>query len=166
MHPDASTTKQTDPLHLDRIDRRILNELMREGRISVTDLAERVGLSRTPCQARLARLQASGAIRGFRAVVDPAVLGRDHVTFVEVRLTDTSVAALEEFNAAVAEAPEIEECYMIAGGFDYLLKVRCADIRDYREILGKVISGLPHVASTSTHVSMQAVKEIGGDARP
>ena len=84
MYPDASTTKQTDPLHLDRIDRRILNELMREGRISVTDLAERVGLSRTPCQARLARLQASGAIRGFHAALDPETLGAGLCAFVLV----------------------------------------------------------------------------------
>jgi Lrp/AsnC family leucine-responsive transcriptional regulator len=146
---------------LDRIDRRMLEVLAREGRIPVTELAARVGLSKSPCQTRLKRLQADGFIRGFRAVLDPAKLGREHVAFVEVKLTDTREPALEAFNDAVRAQPEIEQCHMIAGAFDYLLKVRTADIAEYRRVLGEVISSLPNVASTSTHVSMQAVKEEG-----
>jgi Lrp/AsnC family leucine-responsive transcriptional regulator len=147
---------------IDRFDRAILRELAADGRMSVTDLAEKVGLSKSPCQVRLKRLQAQGYIRGFRAVIDPGRLGLDHVAFVEVRLKDTTEGALRAFNAAVQKVPEIEQCHMIAGAFDYLLKVRTSDIRAYREVLGEVISALPHVAATSTHVSMEAVKDDGG----
>ena len=147
---------------IDRFDRAILRELAADGRMSVTDLAEKVGLSKSPCQVRLKRLQAEGYIRGFRAVIDPGRLGLDHVAFVEVRLKDTTEGALRAFNAAVQKVPEIEQCHMIAGAFDYLLKVRTSDIRAYREVLGEVISALPHVAATSTHVSMEAVKDDGG----
>jgi Lrp/AsnC family leucine-responsive transcriptional regulator len=147
---------------IDRLDRAILRELAADGRMSVTDLAEKVGLSKSPCQVRLKRLQAEGYIRGFRAVIDPGRLGLDHVAFVEVRLKDTTEGALRAFNAAVQKVPEIEQCHMIAGAFDYLLKVRTRDIRAYREVLGEVISALPHVAATSTHVSMEAVKDDAG----
>ena len=150
------------PREIDRFDRAILRELSTNGRMSITDLAEKVGLSKSPCQVRFKRLQERGYIRGFRAVLDPVRLGLDHIAFVEVRLTDTTEAALQAFNAAVQRVPEIEQCHMIAGAFDYLLKVRTKDIRAYREVLGDTISALPHVASTSTHVSMEAVKDDGG----
>jgi Lrp/AsnC family leucine-responsive transcriptional regulator len=156
------TAIDDDRGEIDRFDRAILRELAADGRMSVTDLAERVGLSKSPCQVRLKRLQAQGYIRGFRAVIDPGRLGLDHVAFVEVRLKDTTEGALRAFNAAVQKVPEIEQCHMIAGAFDYLLKVRTSDIRAYREVLGEVISALPHVAATSTHVSMEAVKDDGG----
>ena len=146
---------------LDRFDRKILDILLADGRITVTDLARRVGLSKSPCQVRLRRLQDEGVILGFRAEVDLARLGRDHVAFVEVKLSRTTEAALDAFNDAVRQVPEIEQCHMIAGAFDYLLKVRTADIRSYRRILGEVISAMPHVSSTSTHVSMQSVKDGG-----
>ena len=144
---------------IDRIDSKILHELSRDGRLSVTELARRVGLSKTPCQIRLRRLQDDGYILGFRAMLDPAKLGRDHVAFAEVRLSDTREPALRAFNAAARGVPEIEECHMIAGAFDYLLKVRTRDMKDYRHVLGEVISALPHVASTSSYVSMEAVKD-------
>lgn len=144
---------------IDRTDRRILDELARDGRLSVTELARRVGLSKSPAQVRLRRLQAAGYILGFRAVIDLARLGRDHVAFVEVKLGDTTEPALRAFNEAVRAIPEIEQCHMIAGAFDYLLKVRTTDIASYRQVLGERVSQLPHVASTSTHVSMQAVKD-------
>lgn len=151
-----------NPGEIDRFDRAILRELSVQGRMSVTELAEKVGLSKSPCQVRLKRLQERGYIRGFRAVLDPVRLGFDHIAFVEVRLTDTTETALRAFNAAVQKVPEIEQCHMIAGAFDYLLKVRTKDIRAYREVLGDTISALPHVASTSTHVSMEAVKDDVG----
>ncbi len=155
--------KMADADQLDAYDRKILDCLSREGRMPVTELARRVGLSKTPCQLRMKKLEAAGFIRGYRAVLDPAKLGRSHVTFVEVKLSDTREAALRAFNAAVASVPEIEECHMMAGAFDYLLKVRSADIDAYRRVLGEVISALPHVASTSTHVSMEAVKDLSGE---
>ena len=145
----------------DRFDRRIMEILADEGRLPVTALAERIGLSKSPTQARLRRLIDSGAIRGFRAIIDPRQLGRDHVAFVEVRLGDTRGPALAAFNEAVQRVPEIESCHMIAGAFDYLLKVRTKDIHAYRRLLGEVISGLPHVSATSTHVSMETVKDPG-----
>ena len=144
---------------MDRFDQKILAVLRDEGRIPVTDLARRVGLSKTPCQNRIRRLQTEGYITGFRAVIDPAKIGRENVAFVEIRLSDTTEKALTAFNAAVRDVPEIEQCHMIAGAFDYLLKVRTRDMKDYRRVLGEVISALPHVEQSSTHVSMQAVKD-------
>lgn len=144
---------------LDEFDRRILAILGQNGRITFTELAQQVGLSKTPCQQRVKRMQESGLIVGFRAIVDPAKVGLDHVAFTEVKLSDTREEALREFNAAVRRLPEVEECHMIASSFDYLLKVRTADIRRYRIVLGEKISTLPHVASTSTFVAMETVCE-------
>lgn len=145
---------------MDKFDRAILQNLAEDGRISITDLAKRIGLSKSPTQARLRRLEEQGVILGYRAMLNPIRLGLDHVAFVEVRLTDTREAALSAFNAAVTRIPQIEQAHMIAGNFDYLLKVRCRDMNDYRAVLGDTISTLPHVASTSTYVAMEAVKEM------
>ncbi len=144
---------------LDRYDRRILAILSKDGRLPITDLAREIGLSKSPCQVRVRRLQKQGYILGFRAVLNAEKLGQDHVAFVEVKLTDTTERALDAFNQAVRGVPEIEQCHMIAGSFDYLLKIRTTSIRAYRQVLGETISNLPHVGSTSTHVSMQAVKD-------
>ena len=148
-------------LDLDGYDRAILKTLERNGRITVTDLAERVGLSKTPCQIRMKRLEARGYIRGYAAVMDYGLLDTNHIAFVQVRLTDTRAAALQAFNEAVADVTEIEECHMMAASFDYILKVRTKDIASYRTVLGETISELPYVASTSTFVCMEAVKEHG-----
>ncbi len=145
---------------MDDFDLKMLAILREDGRITITDLAQRIGLSKTPCQARLKRLTDSGVIRGFTAIVDPAALGLDHVAFAEVKLSDTREGALAQFNAAVRRVPEVEECHMIASSFDYLLKVRTADVRRYRIVLGEKISSLPHVASTSTFVAMETVKDV------
>jgi Lrp/AsnC family leucine-responsive transcriptional regulator len=147
------------PVDLDEFDRKILAVLRQHGRATFTDIAEKVGLSKTPCQQRVRRLIERGVITGFRAIVDPAKLGLTHVAFVEVKLSDTREAALGEFNIAVRRIAEIEECHMIASRFDYLLKVRTPDIRRYRTVLGEKISSLPHVASTSTYVAMETVTE-------
>ncbi|MBB5708512.1 Lrp/AsnC family transcriptional regulator [Sphingopyxis panaciterrulae] len=144
---------------LDEFDRKILAILGQNGRITFTELAQQVGLSKTPCQQRVKRMQESGLIVGFRAIVDPAKVGLDHVAFTEVKLSDTREEALRQFNAAVRRLPEVEECHMIASSFDYLLKVRTPDIRRYRIVLGEKISSLPHVASTSTFVAMETICE-------
>jgi len=144
---------------LDYFDRKIIAILGRDGRITYTELAQRVGLSKTPCQQRVKRLVDSGLIIGFRAIVDPAKVGLDHVAFTEVKLSDTREEALRQFNDAVRQIPEVEECHMIASSFDYLLKVRTPDIRRYRIVLGEKISSLPHVASTSTFVAMETIRE-------
>ncbi|MDQ2094632.1 Lrp/AsnC family transcriptional regulator [Rhodalgimonas zhirmunskyi] len=156
--------ERTEITGLDEFDWRIMEILAGQGRISIADLARRVGLSKSPVQARVKRLEQSGVIRGYRAMFDSVRLGLDHVAFVEVRLSDTREAALRAFNAAVAKIAEVEEAHMMAAGFDYLLKVRTRDMRAYRRVLGEEISGLPHVAGTSTYVAMQAVKEgVVGD---
>ena len=147
------------PPQIDRIDRAIIRELRRDGRLTVRDLAARVNLSPTPCHARLKRLIGSGLITGFAARVDHARLGEGHVAFVQVTLSDTRDDALNAFNAAALKSEGIEQCHMIAGSFDYLLKVRTRDIGEYRKVLGEEISRMPHVASTSTFVCMEAVKE-------
>jgi len=144
---------------LDGFDRKILDVIAIEGRISVTELAKRIGLSKSPTQTRLRRLEETGVVRGYRALFDPIRLGRDHVAFVEVKLSDTREKALAEFNAAVLQIREIEQCHLIAGAFDYLLKVRTASMTSYRVVLAERLSTLPHVANTSTYVAMQAVKE-------
>jgi len=147
-------------VELDRFDEAILRVLAVEGRISATELARRIGLSKSPTQARMKRLEDAGIITGYRANLDPIRMGLAHVAFVEVRLSDTREAALQAFNKAVMAVPEVEQCHMIASRFDYLLKVRTADIQDYRRVLAEQISALPHVAGTSTYVAMEAVKEI------
>ncbi|WP_085863508.1 Lrp/AsnC family transcriptional regulator [Pseudooctadecabacter jejudonensis] len=147
------------PFDLDPFDRKILDVIAVDGRITVTELAGRIGLSKSPTQARLRRLEETGVVKGYRALFDPIQLGRDHVAFVEVKLTDTREAALAAFNAAVRRIPEIEQCHLIAGAFDYLLKVRTSGMTSYRIVLAEHISTLPHVANTSTYVAMQAVKE-------
>jgi Lrp/AsnC family leucine-responsive transcriptional regulator len=156
---ETSIHKSEHESEIDRFDRAILQVLAQDGRITVTDLAQRIGLSKTPTQVRLKRLIDAGIILGFRAVIDPVQLGLDHVAFAEVKLSDTREQALREFNAAVRRIAEVEECHMIASSFDYLLKVRTSDIRRYRFVLGEKISSLPHVASTSTFVAMETVRD-------
>ncbi|MEX0282615.1 MAG: Lrp/AsnC family transcriptional regulator [Arenibacterium sp.] len=148
-------------IDLDSFDERILQILSGEGRLSIAELARRIGLSKSPTQARLKRLEAEGVIKGYRALIDPIRLGLDHVAFVEVRLNDTREAALAAFNEAVSKVGEIEQVHMIAGNFDYLMKIRTRNMRDYRKVLAEKISTLPHVSGTSTYVAMQAVKEDG-----
>lgn len=144
---------------MDRIDRNILAELARNGRLSMAELGERVGLSKTPVLARVKRLERDGYIRGYTAIVDRERMGEGHVAFVQVKLSDTRSAALDEFNRAVAAIAEIEQCHMMAASFDYLLKVRTRDIAAYRRVLGERISALPHVSQTSTYVAMETVKD-------
>lgn len=152
--------KKQKTVQMDSFDLKMISILQQDGRISVTDLAKRIGMSKSPCQTRLKRLQAQGYILGFRAQVNYTKLNRQQVSFTEVKMSDTREAALEAFNAAILNIPEIQECHMIAGSFDYLLKVRTSDIAEYRRVLSDSISSLPHVASTSTYVSMESVKDF------
>ncbi|MDN5786410.1 Lrp/AsnC family transcriptional regulator [Pseudorhodobacter sp.] len=151
----------SDLPNLDRFDTAILRVLAADGRISATELARRIGLSKSPTQARMKRLEEAGVITAYRAQLDPIKMGQAHVAFVEVKLSDTREAALRAFNKAVLAVPEVEQCHMMASRFDYLLKIRTGDIQDYRRVLGEKISSLPFVSATSTHVAMEAVKETG-----
>ena len=153
--------KNLDIGQLDRHDMNIIKTLTADGRLTITELAKRVGISKTPCQVRLKKLIEHGYISGFKAIINYQLLDIGHVAFAEVKLMDTRQAALDEFNEAVQDINEVEQCHMIAGSFDYLLKVRTKDINAYRHVLGERISSLPHVASPSTFVAMQTVKESG-----
>lgn len=144
---------------LDKIDRRILQCLQKDGRISVVDLAEQVNLSKSPCLQRLRRLERNGFIKGYRADLDPHKVAQGYLVYVQVKLENTNRRALEAFNAAVMKVSQILTCHMVAGGYDYLLKVRTRDMTAYRELLGDVISCLPGVLQTSTFPVMEEVKD-------
>lgn len=144
---------------LDGIDRKILDELQDNGRLSIVDLAKRVNLSKTPCSERVRRLEKTGVISKYRAILDPELVDMKHVTIVHISLTKTSDHSLDEFNAAVHEIPEVQSCMMIAGHFDYMLKVRTHDITHFREILGEQIGKLPGVMQTHSFAVMETVKE-------
>ena len=145
--------------HLDPTNRRILNALVENARMPITELARKVGLSKTPVALRIKAMEDKGLIPGYRAILSPLKLGLTHVTYVTVNLSDTRQKALEAFNAAVRKVPEVEECYMIAGGFDYQLKLRTRDMAHFRAVMAEQISTLPHVHSTSSYVAMEAVVE-------
>ncbi len=143
---------------LDRIDLRILGLLQVDGRLSNLKLAEAVALSPTAVLARVQRLTRDGFIRGYEARLDPQKLGVGMLVFVEVLLDRTTANVFEQFRAAVQVRPEIMECHMVAGGFDYLLKLRCADMSAYREFAGAVLWQLPGVRETRTYAVMEEVK--------
>ncbi|MEY4976388.1 MAG: hypothetical protein RIQ97_1583 [Pseudomonadota bacterium] len=143
---------------IDRIDRRILDCLQRDGRISNLKLAEQVALSPTAVLARVQRLTREGFILGYEARLNPLKLGAGMLVFVEVLLDRTSPNVFEQFKAAVQVRPEILECHMVAGGFDYLLKTRSADMGHYRDFAGQVLWQLPGVRETRTYAVMEEVK--------
>ncbi len=143
---------------LDRIDRRILAILQSDGRIANLKLAESVALSPTAVLARVQRLTRDGYIVGYEARLNPLKLGAGMLVFVEVLLDRTTPNVFEQFNAAVQVRPEIMECHMVAGGFDYLLKTRTADMNAYREFAGAVLWQLPGVRETRTYAVMEEVK--------
>lgn len=146
-------------MKLDRIDRSILRELQENGRLPIVELANRVNLTKTPCAQRVKRLEKAGIIRGYRADLDPHQLGAGHVLIVMVTLDRTSEDALDRFNDAVRLIPEVQSCLMVAGNFDYLLKVRTHDIAHYRAVLGHRIGKLPFVHQTHSFVAMELVKD-------
>lgn len=147
-------------MELDRIDRRILNLLQADGRISNLKLAEAIGLSPTAVLARTQRLQRDGFILGYEARLDPFKLGRGMMVFVEVLLDRTTPHVFDAFKAAVQVHDEIMECHMVAGGFDYLLKTRMADMNAYRQFAGQVLWQLPGVRETRTYAVMEEVKNL------
>ena len=143
---------------LDRIDLKILNALQQDGRSSNLKLAEVVSLSPTAVLARVQRLTREGFILGYEARLNPLKLGAGLMVFVEVLLDRTTPHVFEAFRAAVQVRSEIMECHMVAGGFDYLLKTRMADMNAYREFAGSVLWQLPGVRETRTYAVMEEVK--------
>jgi Lrp/AsnC family leucine-responsive transcriptional regulator len=150
------TLEKTD---LDRIDLKLLKLLQADGRITNLKLAETVALSPTAVLARTQRLQRDGYILGYEARLNPLKLGRGMMVFVEVLLDRTTPNVFNEFKAAVHVRDEIMECHMVAGGFDYLLKTRMADMAAYREFAGNVLWQLPGVRETRTYAVMEEVKD-------
>ncbi len=145
-------------VELDRLDRRILRLLQTDGRMATVDLAEAIGLSPTATTERVRRLQKDGIITGYGARLDPKKLGRAFLVFVEVTLDKTTPDVFERFGAAVLRTPDVLECHLVAGGFDYLVKTRVADMTAYRTLLGDVILSLPGVKETRTYAVMEEVK--------
>ena len=144
---------------LDRIDRNIVRLLQRDARIAHTELARRVGLSTTPCKERVRRLEREGVIQHYQAVLDPAALDRALVVFVQIRLNRTSQDIFEQFTAAALDLPEVQECYLVSGNFDYLIKARVSDMNAYRDLLGETLLTLPGVQESTSYVVMEQVKE-------
>tara|TARA_R110002049_G_scaffold9747_11_gene48876 strand:- start:2537 stop:3016 length:480 start_codon:yes stop_codon:yes gene_type:complete len=143
---------------LDRTDRKILQLLQRNGRLTNVELARQVALSPTPCLERVRRLEREGFITGYVALADADKLNANTLAFIQVSLTNTSTENLREFNAQMLALPEVEACHMVAGGFDYLLKIRCSDMKDYQYFLGEQLATIPLVAQTHTYVVIEEVK--------
>jgi Lrp/AsnC family leucine-responsive transcriptional regulator len=147
---------------LDAIDLRILAELQRDGRLSNVALAKTVGLSPTPCAERVRALEESGVIAGYCARLEAERLDLGLLVFIEVAIDRTSQDAFDQFATAMLRIPQVQECYMVAGGFDYLVKVRVSDMAAYRGFLGEVLSKVPGIRETHTYAVMERVKEYGG----
>ena len=146
-------------LQLDLIDKRILQELQHNARISNVELSKRVNLSPTPCLERVKRLEKAEVIQGYHAIICPVKTNTSLLVFIEVTLEKTNNEVFREFSNRVKNYSEILECHMIAGGFDYLLKLRFSDIQQYREFLGKGLDTLPYVSLTHTNIVSEEVKD-------
>jgi Lrp/AsnC family leucine-responsive transcriptional regulator len=144
---------------LDRIDLKILDALQAQGRLSMTELAERVGLSASPCTERVRRMEREGVITGYHAHLHPQALGRTLLVFVEIRLSSKSDEVFEKVRAAMQALPEVMECHLVSGSFDYLIKARLKGMSDYRSLLGKLLKNIPVPAESHSYVVMEEVKE-------
>ena len=151
--------RSTSMKRLDAIDLKILAELQRDGRLSNVALAKLVGLSPTPCAERVRALEALGVIDGYAARLDPERLDLGLVVFIEIAIDRTSQDAFDQFAAAITRIPQVQECHMVAGGFDYLVKVRVPDMAAYRTFLGEVLSQVPGIRATHSYAVMERVKE-------
>jgi Lrp/AsnC family leucine-responsive transcriptional regulator len=143
---------------LDRIDLHILSILQGDGRIVMKDLAEQVGLSLTPCIERVKRMERDGVIQGYHARINPQSLGMQVLVFVEITLNNKSEAAFERFRRAILSIPEVMECHLVSGDFDYLIKARIPEMLEYRRLLGEIL----HVADggqSKSYVVMEELKE-------
>ena len=146
-------------LELDRIDRKILSILQAQGRISNTELAQQIGLSMSPCSERVRRLERGGVITGYHARVDPAAVGRELLVFVEITLSSKSAEVFDKVRAELQLMPQVQECHLVSGSFDYLVKARLAGMDEYRSLLGDILKKLPVPAQSHSYVVMEKVKE-------
>jgi Lrp/AsnC family transcriptional regulator, leucine-responsive regulatory protein len=154
----SGRTPNRSPRPLDRIDRLMLQRLQVDGRIAVAQLAREVHLSLTPCAERLKRLEDLGYIRGYAARLDPVKLEQGLLAYVQVQLDRTTPEVFERFRIAMLETPEVMECQMVAGGFDYLLKIRVRDMEAFRQLLGTRVTSIAGVQQTHTYFVMEEVK--------
>lgn len=143
----------------DRTDLKILDLLQRQGRMSMTELGEQIGLSTSPCSERVKRLERLGLITGYHARVDPAALGRPLLVFMEITLSQKSPQIFETIRRELGQMPEVLECHLISGSFDYLVKLRLRAMSEYRELLGTILKKVPVPAQSNSYVVMEEVKE-------
>jgi Lrp/AsnC family leucine-responsive transcriptional regulator len=144
---------------LDKLDRKILKVLQEDGRIAMKDLAERVGLTVTPCIERVKRMERDQVITGYYARVDPAQLGAALLVFVEITLGNKSGNMFDQFRREVNKIPEVLECHLVSGEFDYLIKARIGEMADYRKLLGDILLQLPGAVQSKSYVVMEEIKE-------
>jgi len=147
-------------ISLDRIDRNILRELQKNGRISNVELSQRIGLSPTPCLERVKRLEKQGVIKSYTALLDPQHLEASLLVYIELTLKRSSGDVFERFNEAAKQLDSILECHLVSGDFDYLLKTRVADMSAYRKVLTETLVALPDIKSSKTYVVMEEVKYL------
>ena len=144
---------------IDRIDRKILERLQREGRMAMTELAERVGLSTSACTERVRRMERDGVIQGYHARVNPEALGRSLLVFVELTLSSKSAEVFSKMRDELLLEPRVLECHLVSGTFDYLVKVRLSAMREYRDLLGQILRKVPVPAQSNSYVVMEEIKE-------
>jgi Lrp/AsnC family leucine-responsive transcriptional regulator len=150
------TDRMTD---LDRLDRRILDALQREGRLSMTELGQRIGLSTSPVSERVRRLERSGVITGYHARIDPRVVGKGMLVFVEITLSSKSGDIFDQVRRALQQQADVLECHLVSGSFDYLVKARLSGMEDYRRLLGDILRQIPVPCQSHSYVVMEEVKE-------
>ena len=144
---------------LDKLDRRILALLQKDGRLSMKDLGEQVGLSITPCIERVKRMERDGVISGYHARVNPAALGASLLMFVQITLSNKSGEMFDQFRREVQRIPQVLECHLVSGEFDYIIKARIAEMSEYRKLLGDILLQLPGAAQSKSYVVMEEIKE-------
>ncbi|WP_374316817.1 winged helix-turn-helix transcriptional regulator [Aquabacterium sp.] len=144
---------------LDRLDRRILAALQRNGRLTMTELAEQVGLSATPCTERVRRLERDGVITGYHARLNPAAVGKSMLVFVELKMSAKSDEVFNQVKSQVGHVPEVLDCHLVSGDFDFLIKARISEMSQYRRLLGEILLKLPGATDSRTYIVMEEIKE-------
>ncbi len=158
--------KRDSKRELDRIDRNILRRLQENARISYVDLAADVGLSTTPCMERVKRLEKDGIIKGYTALLNPKHLEATLLVFVEISLTYRAPTVFDDFKREVMKIPQVMECHLVSGEFDYLIKARIGEMSAYRALLGELLIRLPNVDKSRSYVVMEEVKDSPNIAVP
>ncbi len=145
--------------NIDRTDRKILEILQRQGRISMTELAEQIGLSTSPCTERVKRMEREGVITGYHAKLSPVALGKTLLVFIEIKLASKSDDVFEKVRKELLHVADVQECHLVSGGFDYLVKARLGGMSEYRRLLGDVLKKLPVEAESHSYIVMEEIKE-------